>query len=402
MNLSKKQEKIKDWLLSKPGYLKSGLESIRLTIAFSKKKRDLKPCSSKDVEIALKEAKRIYKEENKSSEYKNSKNVPWNEKESNKIMSEWKRRKDIDSHNKKVDDGYKKLTPVKIDGTFVKNQLVKKIEVKSKSKIDEKKADELIEKVESKPKKIVKFKRLFFDIETSPNVVFSWRVGYKLMIPHDNILKERAIISIAWKFQGDNKVSSLSWDKGDDKQMLVDFIKILNTSDEVIGHNSDNFDLKWLRTRCIFHGIEMFPDYTQIDTLKLAKAGFNFNSNKLDYLGDFLGVGKKMSTGGFSLWKSIILDNDSKAMDKMIKYNKVDVIRLEQIYDKLNPYSKHKTHVGVYVGNPKCSCPNCASLKTTSKGKIISAVGFEKRRMQCQDCGKYFRVSKTDFENREK
>ena len=48
----------------------------------------------------------------------------------------------------------------------------------------------------------IKRKRLFFDIETSPNIGFFWSSGYKINIPFENILKERAIICIAYKYQG--------------------------------------------------------------------------------------------------------------------------------------------------------------------------------------------------------
>jgi len=277
----------------------------------------------------------------------------------------------------------------------------KTIVVTSKNKISEDKAEELIQKVESKKVTKPKLKRLFFDIETSPNVVFSWNVGYKLMIPPDNILKERAIICICWKWAGESKVHELHWDNGDDKELLTKFSEVLNSADEIIGHNSDQYDIKWIRTRCIYHGISLFPDYTQIDTLKLAKAGFRFNSNKLDYIGGFLGVGNKMDTGGFSLWKSIILDNDSKAMNKMIKYCKVDVIRLQQIYDKLNVYSKYKTHVGILLNKSKCSCPNCGNEDYYSHGKIALASGVIKYRMQCKGCNKYYRVSKTEYDKLE-
>jgi hypothetical protein len=63
------------------------------------------------------------------------------------------------------------------------------------------------------------------------------------------------------------------------KKMLIEFIKVLNTADETIGHNGDKFDLAWVRTRCLFHGIDMFPSYTTIDTLKVARSKFKFNSN---------------------------------------------------------------------------------------------------------------------------
>lgn len=127
-------------------------------------------------------------------------------------------------------------------------------------------------------------KRLFFDIETSPNVVFSWRIGNKISLSPDNIINERAIICICYKWENDERVFHLTWNKGDDKEMLQRFSTIINSADEVIGQNSDRFDIKWVRARCIFHDIPVSVKFNSIDTLKMAKAGFNFNSNKLNYL----------------------------------------------------------------------------------------------------------------------
>lgn len=233
-----------------------------------------------------------------------------------------------------------------------------------------------------------RFKRLFFDIETSYNTVASWSIGYNLTVSHDNILKERAVICICYKWAGESKVHSLEWNKGDDKKMLVEFIKVLNSADEVIGHNSDRFDEKWIRTRCAFHGIPMFPSYQTVDTLKLAKSGFRFNSNRLDYLGKFFGFGGKKDTGGFKLWLDIVEHNSSKAMKTMVDYCKGDVCLLEHVYDKLNPYTKAKTHVGVALGKDKCTCPNCGGERTINRGYRYLVSGTRKKVMLCLDCGK--------------
>lgn len=180
-------------------------------------------------------------------------------------------------------------------------------------------------------------KRLFFDIETSPNLVFSWRIGRKINIEHDNIVNERAIICISYKWEGDNKVYSLKWNKGDDKEMLEKFSKIIDSADEIVTQNGDKFDIKWLRARCIFHDIPISVKFNSIDTLKMAKAGFNFNSNKLDYMGSYLGVGEKIKTG-YDLWKRIILNDDKEAMKEMVAYCEEDVRLLERVYNKLQPY----------------------------------------------------------------
>lgn len=180
-------------------------------------------------------------------------------------------------------------------------------------------------------------RKLFFDIETSPNMVFSWRIGREISLSHDDILKERAIICVCWKWDGDKEVHHLQWNKGDDKELLKKFAKIIDSADEVIGQNSDRFDIKWLRARCLYHNIPLSPKFNSIDTLKMAKSGFYFNSNKLDYMGQFMGFGGKIKTD-YDLWKDIVLKNDNVAMDKMIKYCKMDVIRLEQVYSKLQLY----------------------------------------------------------------
>lgn len=49
-------------------------------------------------------------------------------------------------------------------------------------------------------------KRLFFDIEMFYNIVKVWRVGYNFNINYDDIIKERIIICICYKWEGDDKV----------------------------------------------------------------------------------------------------------------------------------------------------------------------------------------------------
>lgn len=242
--------------------------------------------------------------------------------------------------------------------------------------------------------------RLFFDIEVSPNVVLSWRTGYELSISPDNILEERAIICICWKWEGEKKIHSLEWDKKQcDKKMLEKFIPILNSATEAIGHNGDRFDLKWIKGRCLFHRIPTYPRYTTIDTLKIARANFNLNSNKLDYIAQFLGFGGKMETGGFGLWKSIVLDKCEKSLSKMVRYCKKDVALLERVFQELRSYAPHTTHYGVKDGLEAHTCPNCTSTKTGLQKTRTSATGAIKRQMQCKRCGTYFSISNRAYEN---
>jgi len=188
----------------------------------------------------------------------------------------------------------------------------------------------------AKPRKVI-----FFDIETSPNMVFSWRIGNKVNLSPDDIIKERAIICICWKWADSQEVHSLQWNKGDDKEMLQKFAKVIDSADIVIGQNSDKFDIRWLRARCIYHSIPISPKFQSLDTLKMAKSGFYFNSNKLNYMGQFFGVGEKIKTE-YDLWKDIVLCNCQASMKKMIFYCQEDVRLLERVYNKLKQYTPEK------------------------------------------------------------
>ena len=240
-------------------------------------------------------------------------------------------------------------------------------------------------------------KRLFFDIETSPNVVYSWRIGYNLTLTPDNIIDERKIICISYKWEDSDKIYSLKWDKNQcDKQMLIDFIEQANQADELIAHNGDKFDIKWIRTRCIFHRIPMFPQYKTLDTLKKAKNGFNFNSNKLDYIAQFLGVGAKVKHSGFDMWKKV-MKNDPEAMDKMVNYCEGDIIVLEDVYFTMQNYIKTNTHNGVINNNLKYSCPNCGSEHSELLKNNVTAMGTIKRLMECNDCDYNFEISNSSY-----
>ena len=244
-----------------------------------------------------------------------------------------------------------------------------------------------------------KKKRLFFDIETSPNVGFFWQSGYKLNIPYTNIIKERAIICICYKWADEDKVYSLQWDKNqDDKAMLEKFMVVANEAHELVGHNGDRFDLPWIRTRCLFHGIPCFPSYTTIDTLKHARSKFRFNSNRLDYIAKYLNVGEKSETGGFDLWKDIVLNNDKDAMTTMVDYCKNDVVILEKVYNHIKNYVPHKTHYGALETGEKTCCPECGSEDLRYSKTRYSATGTQRIQMQCNDCHKYHTVAGRTYE----
>lgn len=239
----------------------------------------------------------------------------------------------------------------------------------------------------------MKLKRLFLDIETSPNKGWFWRTGFKIQISADNIIEERKIVCVGFKWAGEKRVHALHWDENmNDRSMLEALLPILNEADEIVMHNGDKFDLPWIRTRCLFHRLPMPPDHKTVDTLQWARRKFYFNSNRLDYISKYAGRKGKLKTS-FKLWELVCGQNDRKKLAYMVRYCRGDVLELEAAYDVIAPYVSHKTHAGVLEGHDKWSCPHCASENIGSNGVRVTASGTKYYRMHCKDCCRLYRIN---------
>lgn len=240
-------------------------------------------------------------------------------------------------------------------------------------------------------------KRLFFDIETSYYLVPTFQF-WKVNINPDNIIREKRIICICYKWQYEDKVHRLVWDKSqDDTKLIRDFIQVIKHADEIVAHNGDKFDMKELRTRALLTENLMFPVYRTLDTLKKARQYFRFASNKLDYIGKVLGVGRKLDHEGMQMWIDVCEHKSKKALDKMVEYCEQDVILLEDVYMALSPYIYHNTNFAILKGGSKWHCPECASKNTQLSHTDATAMGIIRRHMKCNDCKKFFKISNKTY-----
>lgn len=235
-------------------------------------------------------------------------------------------------------------------------------------------------------------KVLFFDIETSPNVGLFFTAGYKLNIDTDAILKERQIICISWMWGDSKKVEHLDWGlkKQSDKELLKKFSKVISLADIIIGHNSDRFDIKWLRGRLAFHNLPDINTVQTYDTLKLAKKVFNLNSFKLKYIAKYLQVGAK-DPMEFNDWK-MIMKGSKPHLDKMLKYCDKDVVVDRNVFEKIFPYvSLTNMHFGSLLEGNKEGCPRCGQEERSKDGTRITTSGMVYQRYKCNACGYKFK-----------
>lgn len=221
---------------------------------------------------------------------------------------------------------------------------------------------------------------LFFDIETSPNLAYVWGKYDQNVI---SFKQEWEILSFAWKWQGDARIECLSRSGyKDDRWLCGQLHRVLAKADVVVAHNGDAFDLRKARARFVVHGLEPLPPIPSVDTKKVAKSRFNFNSNSLDDLGRTLGIGRKKATGGFDLWLKCMA-GDKKAWKLMEQYNKQDVILLEKIYDRLKPWMLN--HPSLAALNPGPGCPKCGSKTVQKRGFMMTPLK-KKQQWQCTSC----------------
>lgn len=239
-------------------------------------------------------------------------------------------------------------------------------------------------------------RRLVLDLETSPNLGLFWRTGVKLTILPESIVKERAIICAGYKWVGEKETHVLIWDQNqDDRELLVKLSEIIGQADEIIIHNGARFDMPWVRTRCLYHGLPPIPDVKIVDTLKFVRGHFLFNSNKLDYIAKLLGIGSKIKTG-FDLWKSVLLKNDRPALKEMARYCKGDVELLEKVWGRLREWMPAKVHAAVLSGGDKWQCPKTGSTQVCLSKTRVTASGTIQYQMKGPQG--YYTISARAFE----
>ena len=217
---------------------------------------------------------------------------------------------------------------------------------------------------------------LLFDIETSPNLAYIWEKYEQDALSFE---KERELISFAYKWLG-NGVKSYCLDDCNAKTLTKKLHELFDEADIIIAHNGDRFDIRMANSFFVFHDLKPPSPYKTIDTLKIARSKFRFNSNKLNDLGEYLGLGGKVETGGFKLWLNC-LRGDKKAWKKMKRYNKQDVVLLESVYLKLRAWATNLPTMNIGL-----ICPTCGSNRIQFRGWNINKV-YKSRRFQCQTCG---------------
>lgn len=224
-------------------------------------------------------------------------------------------------------------------------------------------------------------KILSIDVETKPSIAYVWG-AYDINISPEQVIEPGGIMCFAAKWVGQKHMFFASEWTHTREEMFSLLYSLLAEADAVITYNGDRFDLPKIRGEFVLLGMVPPPPVTSIDVLKVVKK-FGFMINKLAFIGPLLGVGAKLQHQGFGLWRSV-LEGDIKALKRMERYNKQDVIVLENLYKRVQPYIVDHPH----LGDEKGLCGSCGSDHLHHRGYRRTKY-FKTERLQCQECGSW-------------
>jgi len=225
---------------------------------------------------------------------------------------------------------------------------------------------------------------LELDIETFPHKVYCWGL-WDQNIGINQIVEPGYTACWAAKWYKRRGVMFSSIVDDGPEAMLQKMHDLLEVADIVIHYNGKKFDMPTLNKEFISYGMEPPSHYKEIDLLQVARRRFKFPSNKLDYVAQALGLGKKVKHMGMELWTECMA-GDRKAWALMKKYNKQDVVLLESLYERLRPWIQNHPNVSLWIDSDDPLCRVCGSDDIKKNG-LEHTNTSSYQRYKCNDCG---------------
>ena len=241
-------------------------------------------------------------------------------------------------------------------------------------------------------------KILIFDYETSPAKGYFFGSIWETNIIE--IIEYEQILCVSWRWYGEKKTHVIGQDdfkgykKGvlNDEQLVKYFAPIFDEADVVIGHNSDQFDIKVFNTRLLHWHMKPTLVNKSFDTKKISRNNLHLPSNKLDDIADFLGLERKLPHTGKNMWLGCE-KGDKKDWKMMKKYCLRDSDIENAVAERLVPFMKS---IKDFTDTERVTCPNplCGSTHMIRRKNRIVKNGY-KIQYQCMDCGSYRSDTKT-------
>jgi hypothetical protein len=233
---------------------------------------------------------------------------------------------------------------------------------------------------------------LTLDIERLPGraEVDFWDLGdYKNRRIHaDSVTEWPRTICAAWRWRGEKKIGFVAeWNENDDLSLKMH--ELYDEADVVVGHNIDGFDTQKLASGWLERGLSSPSPWKSIDTLKVARQRFGFESNTLNALCERLGITAKVDRYDPRVARAAC-EGNVPAQRRIKRYNMGDIVATEALLERLEGWQKNPPNMNLWSGDDELRCVACGSTNLQRRGEQV-ALAQVYDRVQCQDCGTWGR-----------
>src|SRR3972149_4636607 len=168
----------------------------------------------------------------------------------------------------------------------------------------------------------------FLDIETTNlNADFAYMLSYAIKVKSTDLIISNVITK--------EEIFSGNFDK----RLVQDCVTTLSKFKRIYTYYGTRFDIPFLRTRAVYHGIDFMPFglIQHQDLYFLVRNKFKFSRNRLEGVTEFLGIDGKTKLDG-NIWVRATI-GDKKALVYILEHNIADVVILEKLYNRIRTYA---------------------------------------------------------------
>jgi len=191
---------------------------------------------------------------------------------------------------------------------------------------------------------------LYIDTENSTSVYENYGAKvYSNYLSVQNLVHEWYMLGWCASYVGNDKVwtgfvSSADAKNRDDGGIAKKLHGLMSSAEIIAGHNVDGFDLKRCNTLFKKHKLPVITGKKTIDTLKLARSKLALESNALDYVAKWLGLGAKQEITRDD-WRAAT-NGSGKTLRKIEDYCKNDVAIGKAVLIDFLPLANKKFNFG--------------------------------------------------------
>lgn len=141
------------------------------------------------------------------------------------------------------------------------------------------------------------------------------------------------------------------WSRGqraNDGPLLRAILSYIEDIDVLVAHNGVNFDLPFIRTRALVHGLPPVNFQKIIDPVKLARLHFRFPGNSLNSISNVIGTKVDKTPLKPETWQRAALNGDADAMEEIVTHCVFDVEVLEEVCWKIRGYVRQIDTIGSF------------------------------------------------------